>query len=184
MTCIVGIVNGQKVIIGGDRQGSAGYAKTNRIDKKVFKRGEFVFGFTSSYRMGQLIQYKMSIPKFSEGQDLMEYMVCDFVENLRSTLKGGGFTAIENNEEIGGHFLVGVRGRLFHIQGDFQVSESDDKFDSVGSGEDNALGSMKTAIDYGETDPYKILKSGLDSAHYFNAGVGGEFDYVDTELLQ
>lgn len=181
MTCIVGIVDGKKVIIGADRQGTGGYQKVNRIDKKVFKKGEFVIGFTTSYRMGQLIQYKFNPPSLTEKQDLMEYMVSDFVEGIRRTLKDGGFTKIDQNEEIGGTFLVGFRGRLFQVESDFQVGESIDKFDSVGCGDRFALGAMKTSVDAGETDPKKILLNGLEAAHYFSAGVGGEFDFVEVD---
>ena len=32
------------------------------IYKKVFHNGEFIMGFTDSFRMGQLLQYKLQIP--------------------------------------------------------------------------------------------------------------------------
>jgi len=181
MTCIVGIVNGSNVIIGGDRRGvGSDFSKDERIDKKVFKKGEFVFGFTSSYRMGQLIRYKLSLPTILEGQDVMEYMVVNVVDSIRKVLNDGGYTEVKNNVEQGGHLLVGFRGRLFHIQSDFQVSESITKYDSTGCGEYYALGAMKTLIDLGYSDPINILESGLKAAHYFSAGVGGDFDFVET----
>ena len=57
-------------------------------------------------------------------------MVRDFIGVARQTMKDGGFSKNTNGEESGGTFLVGFRGRLFHIADDFQdigvnnVSES------------------------------------------------------------
>ena len=183
MTCIVGIVNGSNVIIGGDRQGlnSNSLYKSERIDNKVFKKGEFVFGFTTSYRFGQLVRYKLSIPSITEGQDVMEYMVVSVVDAIRRVLKDGGYIEVQNNVEWGGNILVGFRGRLFQIHSDFQVSEPKTRYDSVGSGREFALGAIKTLIDLGYSDPINILESGLKAAHYFNAGVGGDFDFVETD---
>ncbi|MGB7594580.1 MAG: hypothetical protein WBL80_03340 [Erysipelotrichaceae bacterium] len=183
MTCIVGIVKGNKVIIGADKLGvfSDSYQKINLADKKIFKRGEFIFGVCGSPRMAQLIQYKLDIPPLSEKQDVTNYMVSNFVENVRTTFKNGGFAEIEKNVESGGTFMVGFRGRLFVVYGDFQICESTEPYTSIGCGQRFALGAMKTAIDSGETEPMLILRKGLESAHYFSAGVGGEFDFVETE---
>jgi len=43
MTCIVGIKTRKKVFIGGDSAGVAGSSICNRLDKKVFSNGEFIF---------------------------------------------------------------------------------------------------------------------------------------------
>jgi hypothetical protein len=55
MTCIVGIVENGKVYMGGDAAGVNGYSVRVRKDPKLFKVGEFLFGYTSSFRMGQLL---------------------------------------------------------------------------------------------------------------------------------
>ena len=41
MTCIVGLVHGGKVYMGGDSAGVGGYCLTVRADEKVFRNGEF-----------------------------------------------------------------------------------------------------------------------------------------------
>lgn len=63
MTCIVGLVENNKVYIGGDSAGVAGLSLMKRADEKVFKKDEFIFGFTSSFRMGQLIGGNFQIAK-------------------------------------------------------------------------------------------------------------------------
>jgi hypothetical protein len=55
MTCIVGLRQGGKVFIGGDSAGISGWDVTVRADPKVFLSGPYAMGFTSSFRLGQLL---------------------------------------------------------------------------------------------------------------------------------
>ena len=60
MTCIIGLKHADRIYIGGDRCGAAGYSVTVRTESKVFMREDsldrpFLFGYTSSFRMGQLL---------------------------------------------------------------------------------------------------------------------------------
>lgn len=142
MTCIVGIVDNGLVYIGGDSAGSDGWITLNRADSKVFVNGEMVFGFTSSFRMGQLLAYSFTPPVPGEQQDVYAYMVTSFVDAVRECLKAGGWAKKENEQEEGGSFLIGYRGRLFCIDGDYQVGEQTCGFHSIGSGAHVALGAL------------------------------------------
>lgn len=142
MTCIVGLVDGPKVIIGADSAGVGGWDIQNRKDVKVFTNGDFVIGCTSSFRMIQLLQYKLNAPKRHPDTDVMRFMVTDFVEAVRTLFREGGFTTKEKDAESGGTFLVGVAGRLFLIDSDFQVCERADGFDACGCGASYALGAI------------------------------------------
>ena len=53
MTAIAGLVHDGKVYIGGDSAGVAGMDLHLRSDPKVFTVGEFVIGYTTSFRMGR-----------------------------------------------------------------------------------------------------------------------------------
>ena len=57
MTCIVGLVDNGKIYMGGDSAGVSNLDIRIRADQKVFKTGEFIMGFTSSFRMGDLLKY-------------------------------------------------------------------------------------------------------------------------------
>jgi hypothetical protein len=63
MTAIVGLVHKESVTIGGDSAGVSGLSLSVRADAKVFRKGRYLFGFTTSYRMGQLIRYSLQPPK-------------------------------------------------------------------------------------------------------------------------
>ena len=174
MTCIVGRVHDGKVTIGADSIGAAHYDYTIRKDKKLFRLGEFVIGCTSSYRMIQLIQYKMHPPVIPDDMELHEYMVVHFVEELRRVLKDGGYAQIDNNVEKGGQFLVGIRGCLFRVDSDFQVGESVCGMDSIGCGQDYALGAMFSGAD---------LERALEVAEKCSCGVKGPFHFLTTESV-
>jgi ATP-dependent protease HslVU (ClpYQ) peptidase subunit len=173
MTCIVGLVDGSQVYIGGDSAGVAGYSMTLRADEKVFINAGFVFGFTSSFRMGQLLHYAFTPPKQKVEQDLYEYMVVDFVDAVRQCYKGHGWGKKDTDEaERGGTFLIGRSGRLFSVQGDFQVCESRSAYQAVGCGDEYALGSLHATE--GIKPKTRVLKA-LEAAEHFSAGVAGPF---------
>lgn len=176
MTCIVGLVDKEedKVYIGADSAGVAGLDLMIRADQKAFNVGEFVFGFTTSFRMGQILQYSFDPPEI-RTKDIMRYMVTDFVDAVREALKEGGYSEVENNVETGGCFLVGVRSRLFSIEDDYQVEETPYGFNSAGCGAQIALGSLVTTQDY-DFSPRERVKMALQAAEKFSSGVRGPFN--------
>lgn len=178
MTCIVGLVDNGKVLIGGDSAGVAGgrLSLVVRSDRKVFRNGDFVMGFTSSFRMGQLLAFNFNPPKPRVGVDVMAYMVTDFVDAARARMKEGGFAKLKDQVEEGGSFLVGYQGRLFHIEDDFQVGESTHGFDACGCGDLIALGSFFSSA--GKSAEERVNEA-LKAAESFSAGVRGPF-FVET----
>lgn len=175
MTCIVGIASAGKVYVGADSAGvdTGRYALTVRADRKVFRNGEFIMGFTSSFRMGQLLAFAFNPPKPREGVDLFTYMVTDFVNAARDCLKLGGYASRVNEEERGGEFLVGCRGRIFRICSDYQVAENSSGYDACGCGDLIALGSLFSTSHL--DDPNNRISEALTAAERFSAGVRGPF---------
>ena len=172
MTCIIGVVNDGKVYIGGDSAATAGLSLILRADEKVFINDRFVMGFTTSFRMGQILRYKFSPPKPHKNEDLMEYMVTDFIDALRSCLKSAGYAQKNNEEESGGTFLVGVGGRLFSVEDDYQVGETMCGYHAVGCGHDLAKGALHVTP---KADPKPRILAALEAAAFHSAGVSGPF---------
>jgi hypothetical protein len=79
MTCIVGLEHQGKVYIGADSAGVQGYNVTCRSDEKVFQNKDFILGFTSSFRMGQLLRYSFNPPTQPANKDDMHYLATDFI---------------------------------------------------------------------------------------------------------
>jgi len=185
MTCIAAIKTEDGVWMAGDSAGIGGLSIVTRSDKKVFIKkdivgNEFGFGFTSSFRMGQLLQYNLTIPPLSEMVDAHEYMVTTFVPALRACLKEGGYTTIENAAEKGGTFLVALKSRLFYIDEDFQVGENLPPYSACGCGDDLALGALFATEGLG-LSAEKRLNIALAAAQEFSAGVRAPFNIIHVK---
>lgn len=171
MTCIAGLVDGRNVWIGGDSAGVSGLSLTVRRDPKVFRRGEFLFGATSSFRMIQLIQYSLDVPQKKMRQSADAYLRTVFVDALRKCLSEGGYAKKKDDVETAGTFLMGYSGRLFEIDDDYQVGETRDQYNAVGCGRDYALGSLYST----KGSPKGRILTALRAAERMSTGVRGPF---------
>jgi ATP-dependent protease HslVU (ClpYQ) peptidase subunit len=183
MTCIVGIEHDEKVWIGGDSAGSDGMSLTIRADEKVWADKGFVFGFTGSFRMGQLLRYKLvlalerhEVPADDAAAEI-KYMSTAFIDSVRTVLKEGGYAKVENGNESGGVFLVGWRGKLYQVHSDFQVGRAAQGFGAIGSGGSWATGVLYALRDSKDTPESKILAA-LDAAKELTPYVRGPFKVV------
>lgn len=189
MTCIVGLVHDGVTYIGGDSLGSNGFSSTVRKDEKVFPMKDIdnaLIGFTTSYRMGQLLMYARGLANKRDIHDLAsgtldhEYLVTKFIPNVQKVFEDGGFSKNLNGEKRGGKFLLAHKDRLFSINNDFQVGESYDNFDACGSGEDFALGSLHSSSNLG-IDPIERVYMALKAASHFSVGVAPPFLILNTK---
>lgn len=178
MTAVVGLVHGGRVHLGADSAGVAGWSMTVRADEKVFRNGPFVMGFTTSFRMGQLLRYAFEAP-LPTG-DLARFMATGFIDGVRECLKTGGWATKSSEQESGGNFLVGVGGRLFEIGSDYQVGEPADGIAAVGCGFEIALGSLYTS-GQGGWPVKRRIRVALETAERFSAGVRGPYAFISTK---
>ena len=177
MTCIVGIIAKGDVYLGVD---SASGDNKKHVDqvvstrKLIFKQG-MMLGYTSSWRMGNILEYEFDPPPLRRGVDLEKYMIVDFIGALRQCFKDAGFSEIENNREYAGIFLVAIKrsSRLFQIQEDFSVI-TPVSYAAVGSGGLSALASLKTTEDL-KLPPSERVRLALGVAAHFNFGVRPPF---------
>lgn len=176
MTCIVGLVDGATVWIGGDSAGVSGLDMTVRADVKVFRNGPMLFGFTSSFRMGQLLRYALEIPTHHADVDVDRYMTTTFISAVRECLKTNGFAERHHEAESGGVFLVGYRGRLFYIGSDYQVGAPLDGYQSVGCGDQVAHGALHVTA---SVAPAERVRLALEAAERWSAGVRRPF-YIES----
>lgn len=183
MTCIVGLIENGITYIGADSLGSNGYSKTVRNDKKLFKLQDTpnaILGFTSSFRMGQLLMYANNlIDKRDEPNIDHKYIVTKFIPNIISLFESGGYAKNNSGEKKGGIFLLGYKDKLFKIESDFQVGESMLNYDACGCGEDYALGSLATSESM-DTTPIDRIHKALQAASKFSPGVAPPFYIMNT----
>lgn len=154
MTCIVGVEVGNKVVLAGDIQGSGGNNKVIHTQPKVFKNGKMGFGYTTSYRFGQLIEHSITKEFVPESPDLIyPWLIKEFVPHCQKTLETGGYSG-------GGNALIGVNGQLWELQGEFSILRSTKGFNAVGSGYEYALAAMHThfnGVDLSKELPESVI---------------------------
>ncbi|MGA5472539.1 hypothetical protein ACPCUK_27670 [Streptomyces arboris] len=177
MTVIVGLVHKGRVYLGADSAGVSGLQLTVRRDAKCFRTGPYVMGFTTSFRMGQLLRYAFQ-PPHPTG-DLHRFMVTTWTDALRTCLKDGGWARKDSEQEQAGDFLVGVAGRLFTIHSDYQVGEPADDYAAVGCGDELALGALHATAHLGMA-PRARLTAALAAATHHSAGVTGPYTFAST----
>jgi ATP-dependent protease HslVU (ClpYQ) peptidase subunit len=135
---------------------------------KVFAVGDMLIAITGSPRYDQILKYHVSIEPQGKGQSDKEHLVKNFIDPFRRTLKEYGFSKVESNEEkVDEWMMVGYRGRLYTVYGDFQIGRFVDAFTSIGSGDQYALGAMSVLEGM---SPKKRIKKALKAAARFQPG--------------
>lgn len=181
MTCIVGYVKDGNVTIGGDSAGVGGLDVTHRKDPKVFKNGPFIMGFTSSFRMGQLLMSSnFKSPYQKKKQSDYDFMVTSFIDSVKKCFKDGGYSqTYSGGDDRGGTFLVGYKGVLYMVDDDYQVSVSMDNYVAIGCGDGFAKGVLFTVDNEKNLEPREKIKLSLEASTHFSGGVRPPYNFVD-----
>ncbi len=180
MTCIVALKTKAAILIGADSASVGGLDSRVSTVPKVFRVGDMLIGCTTSWRMIQLLQHGLTLPKHHADVETMAYMCTVFINAVRDCFRTGGFMTKDKETEYGGTFLVVYRERIFHVDGDYQVNESADGFDACGCGESYALGSLHATAQ--QDDGRARLQLALETAAHFSAGVRGPFTVLEAAI--
>ena len=179
MTCIVGMIDkeNKRMYMGGDSAGVGGLNITVRGDVKVFRNGPTLIGYTSSFRMGQLLRFKFKVPENKKKTDY-EFMCTDFIDEVKKVFKENGYSTVQNNVEEGGTFLVAYNGVIYSIQSDFQVGVDVEEFDTCGCGMYYATGALDILKDVSTLSTKEKVRTALTVAAKRSGGVQGPFNII------
>jgi len=182
MTCIVGYIDekNRKMYMGGDSFGvdSEDHYRSF-VSDKVFVKENMLFGFTSSYRMGQLIQYKLVIPEQKEITD-SEYIATVFTDSVIKCFKDNKYLANKEGVITGGSFLIAYKGVLYALQDDFSMVIVKNGYGSVGCGRMVALGALEIASKL-DIPVEKKIKKAIKAVKKYDSLVGGPVKIVSCE---
>jgi hypothetical protein len=157
MTCTLAITDGRSVILGSDSAGVGGHELRLAADPKVFRVGSYAIGFTTSFRMGQILRYETVFPEPPPGcgpDELKLFIVTEFIPTVRKSFSEHGFAKTarltssgdanltEEGQAVGGLFLVGVAGQIFEIRHDYHLARPVVPYAAVGAGASVALGAL------------------------------------------
>jgi len=174
MTCIVGLVQDGRVLIGGDSASTSGDYTVLCKYGKVFRVGEFIFGVSGSWRVLQLLKYSFNIPPV-EG-DIMRYMCTTFVTSLRGLISDNDVKIGDDGEWF--EFLVGWDEHLFKVCCDYQISTTLDDYNACGSGMDYALAAFYN-MDLDMCATLKVERA-LETASKFCNSVSPPFSIIKS----
>lgn len=135
MTCIIGYIDENGVgHMAGDTAGTSveGHYRYDNVHAKVFRNGEMLIGYTSSFRMGQILEHTFTAPEHPDALTDYQYMVKLVVPEIRKAFVDANY--MNKEDKYGGTFLIIYHGKLFALQDDFSVFERPRNFDSCGSG--------------------------------------------------
>jgi ATP-dependent protease HslVU (ClpYQ) peptidase subunit len=178
MTCIVAVRDGDGIVMGGDSAavGDSHYI-TLTARPKVFKSGPVMIGYTSSFAMGQALEFRLKLPPLKD--DLDRWMVVEFIDACRKAMREVGFLKIDSHREEGGTFIAVVQNEIYEINEDFQARRILGDVCAVGSGISVAQGAAYAALRCGRSAK-DAVKMALEAAQTFVTTVREPFHYVQN----
>ncbi len=177
MTCIVGWVDkNEDVYIGGDSFLLASWNNYVMDGKKIFKNGDFLFGFCGSPRLANIMEHNLIIPKQEKETTDIAHIQGPFLDAIVKILVEKKFLKEKDKVADLGYsaILFGYRGCLYGLYSDLQITKLAGNFRAAGVGEDIALGALYIL----QNTKMKIqdkLVSSLRASSKFNSAVGPPF---------
>jgi hypothetical protein len=187
MTLIVGVdltLDKKKYLyMAGDKCGSNGFTKDLYIKPKIFKRNNLAFGYTSSYRMGQILEYA-KISKDLPDWTVESNVYTSFVDWAKVAMKEGGYLKETNGVSQGGNFIFYNGKSLYEVQDDFSLLIPEDGLLAVGAGEYHAKAIMRSFMSLVKQEKIAFDINLLMSLVYETVGslitsVSKEYDLFD-----
>jgi ATP-dependent protease HslVU (ClpYQ) peptidase subunit len=184
MTCIIGYVCDGTVWMGCDSFVGNHYIQSSIRNPKVMKRKTedgtiILFGFAGDVRGGLLME-NLSLPKYEK--EPRRYVGISLIENIRNEFKDYGYLERNNEMEIQNRMsvMVGIDGRLFTIQHDFNVIECLEAYQTLGSANEVALGAI-CVLDKLDLSPREKISRALTAAEMHTPYVHPPFVIIDSK---
>lgn len=182
MTCVVAYIDKDGVgHIAADSAGtsvSQHYRNDNKA-KKIFKKNDMMFGYTTSFRMGQILEHCLKLPDRNENITDYHYLISQLIPEIRKVFLSENYML--STEKEGGNFLIVWNGNIYEVQSDFSVMDRSDSFASVGSGYKEAGSVMKTMLEYDiieKIGPEEAVRKAIEITSRSNITVSGRIDYL------
>jgi acyl carrier protein len=178
MTAIAGIIDkkNKKTYLSSDQMGSNGFTGQNYKTPKLFKKDTLSVAFCGSYRLGQIMRHNFTPRKFCVDETVDQY-VFDYLDTeIRKVLKDRKFLNQENGIDSirSAEVIFAVKDRLFILQDDLSILESESIYITSGSGCYHQEASIYTQLKMDENKDYKdVLRDAIIYTSEIVLSVGG-----------
>jgi ATP-dependent protease HslVU (ClpYQ) peptidase subunit len=185
MTCIVGLLDKKKdcVYVGADSLGSNGYTQQLYKNKKVFKACDnpsLVMAICGTYVLQNILSVEENIiDELTVLKDSLnfKYMVQKISPKIVELTKKYNCYLIKE-QSIGGDVIFAYKNKLYIIQNDCSVLESQDDYVASGSGGSFALSVLSQNQ---EKDAVTRIIEALQAAERHGPGIHSPFYILNTK---
>ena len=187
MSLVIAIKDKDRIVLGADKQASAGGSKdhTNTKIWPVEGLKGAVMGSVGSARASQIIQYSKIIDKnLIEDSISTDYIICALVPAIAASLKSHGIILDPASGDtcplMPNAFLFAYKNRAWMIWNDMSVSELEDYL-AIGSGAEVARGALFATP---EKNPFDRIVTSIDAAAMTTLFVDNDIDLLATEIFE
>lgn len=184
MTCIVGLVDKNRIWIGGDSFCSNNSTGHQLGFSKVFQKGDFIFGCSGSPRQQLILMSSEFKPEAKlPDQSNLEYVSITVVNHIKDLFFKHGCVRIKDTQtyEQDSFIIIGYGDQLFELETNFQTLNYKQDYISTGSGYQVALGALHSMKDMRLKPELRILKA-LEAAAHHTLHVRPPFDLVSMKV--
>ena len=179
MSLVIAIKDKDRIVLGADKQASAGGSKdhTNTKIWPVEGLKGAVMGSVGSARVSQIIQYSKIIDKnLIDDSISTDYIICALVPAIAASLKSHGIVLDPASGDtcplMPNAFLFAYKNRAWMIWNDMSVSELEDYL-AIGSGAEVARGALFATP---EKNPFDRIVTSIDAAAMTTLFVDNDID--------
>ena len=167
MSLVIAIKEKDRIVLGADKQSSAGGTK-DHTNTKIWRLDELpgaVMGSVGSARASQIIQYANIIDKNLLGKELdTEFIVRVLAPTIAGGLKANGIVVDSSDgakcDLMPNAFIFAYKDKAWTIWHDLSVSEIDEYF-AIGSGSEVARGVLFATP---EKNPFERIVTSIEAA--------------------
>jgi len=166
MTCIAGVITPHKKIVmaadSGNNDGFGAYTILKN-QKKIFQTPNgMIIGVAGSSRIGQILNHDFD-PPTDKHKDPFLYLLKEFVPALKEKLQEENLVD-DHKMKYDSSLLIGYKGRLFRLGEDYDIVESNDNYDAIGSGRYDARGALYALKQTKTLSCEKMVKIAISAA--------------------
>lgn len=176
MTVCIGVIDKQNkcCYVGADQGLSFDNYHSRTVTPKVFHpcdREDIIIACAGSVRLANLLYTDGSlfdgIPEgATAGGETIKDLIKTVIHKIEKHLSG------IKQEDSDFDLIIAIQNRLYRVQGDLAVYESDSGLEIIGCGRDTAYGSMRTAEAYDPGINYlSKIRSSISICSEYNYGI-------------
>lgn len=180
MTIGLAETDGSELIFAADSAGTDG-DEIHTIDtSKVFARDGYLFAYSGSYRIGQILRHCVELPEVPVAGDVERFLVREVGPAVRSAVEAEG-AAAPGQKVLGEKtsILIGVRGQIWCMLPDLTVIP-EGPFGAIGSGRLRAYAALHALRAAGFGPARHRIELALEATAAYTSSVRPPWQFVSS----